>query len=87
MHVSGYKIRKWYIVSYDIEAIKKFSEVVLIPLIAAGRIGNEKLLSETLLIDSIDAVASANLFKFVGDGLPYTRKMILEINDNIARWS
>ena len=64
MHVSGYKIRKWYIVSYDIEAIKKFSEVVLIPLIAAGRIGNEKLLSEALLIDSIDAVATANLFNF-----------------------
>ena len=50
--------------SYDIEAIKKFSEVVLIPLIAAGRIGNEKLLSEVLLIDSIDAVATANLFNF-----------------------
>jgi len=71
---------------YDLETVNKISTTSNIPIIIAGGAGNEKHLLSGLKIDSISAVATANLFNFIGDGLPNARKIILEKGLNIARW-
>lgn len=72
---------------YDFHTIDSVSESLKIPLIIAGGAGNEKHLSEGLRKKNIDAVATANLFNFVGNGLPKARETILKENLNIANWS
>ncbi len=72
---------------YDIETIKKISESISVPLIIAGGAGNGQHLQSGLGIQHVNGVATANLFNFVGDGLPKARKMILEGEANIAKWS
>jgi cyclase len=57
-----------------------------IPLIIAGGAGNENHLSAGLKIDNVNAVATANLFNFIGDGLPNARKKIIDSGLNIANW-
>jgi cyclase len=69
---------------YDIETIKKAIDFISIPLIVAGGAGNERHLEEGLEIS--EAVATANLFNFIGDGLLNARKRLLEKNINLARW-
>lgn len=71
---------------YDMETIIKINDIVKIPLIIAGGAGNEKHLIEGLLLESVSAVATANLFNFIGNGLPNARKKIIDENLNIARW-
>ena len=71
---------------YDLDTIKKVGNKLEVPLIVAGGAGNEKHLLEALEIEDISAVATANLFNFVGDGLPKARKNIIETNINVAKW-
>ncbi|MDX4039813.1 HisA/HisF-related TIM barrel protein [Aliarcobacter skirrowii] len=71
---------------YDLDTIDELSNSVNIPLIIAGGAGNESHLLEGLKRKNVDAVATANLFNFIGNGLPNTRKKIIEENLNIARW-
>lgn len=71
---------------YDMETIEEISDIVKIPLIIAGGAGNEKHLIDGLSFESVSAVATANLFNFIGNGLPNARKKIIEQNLNIARW-
>jgi len=71
---------------YDFETIEHVSNNIAVPLIIAGGAGNENHLLEGLKIKNVNAVATANLFNFVGDGLPKARKKILEQNINIAQW-
>ena len=70
---------------YDFDTIDKVTKTVKIPLIVAGGAGNEGHLLKGLKIEKVDAVATANLFNFVGNGLPNARKKIIEENLNIAR--
>ena len=71
---------------YDMETIDQISDIVKIPLIIAGGAGNEKHLIDGLSLEYVKAVATANLFNFIGNGLPNARKKIIEQNLNIARW-
>lgn len=71
---------------YDFEAIQYISKETKIPLIIAGGAGNESHLIEGLEINHVNAVATANLFNFIGDGLPNARKKIIRNNQNIANW-
>ncbi len=70
---------------YDIETVSSIDKLG-IPLILAGGAGNEKHLEEGLRLENVSAVATANLFNFVGDGLPKSRENILNKGINIARW-
>lgn len=70
---------------YDFKTIDTISKNMYIPLIIAGGAGNETHLIEGLKREKVDATATANLFNFIGNGLPNTRKKILEENLNIAR--
>lgn len=70
---------------YDFETIDMVSKDISIPLIIVGGAGNEKHLIEGLKREKVDATATANLFNFVGNGLPNARKKVIEENLNIAR--
>lgn len=71
---------------YDFDTIDSISNDMKIPLIIAGGAGNESHLLEGLKRKNVDAVATANLFNFIGSGLPNARKKIIEENLNIAKW-
>jgi cyclase len=72
---------------YDFETIEKVSNLISKPLIIAGGAGNENHLIAGLEINQVSAVATANLFNFIGDGLPNARRKIIETGANIANWS
>lgn len=71
---------------YDFDTIKKLKDKINVPLIIAGGAGNESHLIEGLKIEGVSAVATANLFNFIGDGLPKARKHIITFGENIANW-
>jgi cyclase len=71
---------------YDFETINDISSEIKIPLIIAGGAGNEFHLMEGLQIEHVNAVATANLFNFIGNGLPNARKKMILKNLNIVNW-
>jgi len=71
---------------YDLKTAKEIANNISIPLIISGGAGNEKHLIEGLMTDRIDAVATANLFNFIGNGLPDARRRIISNNGNLAQW-
>jgi cyclase len=71
---------------YDFKTIEKLSTNIKVPLIIAGGAGNEKHLEQGLNFNFVNAVATANLFNFIGDGLPKVRVGILNKGMNLAQW-
>jgi cyclase len=71
---------------YDFDEIQRLSKFISKPLIIAGGAGNENHLIEGLKMNGVSAVATANLFNFIGNGLPNARKKILDSGENIASW-
>jgi cyclase len=71
---------------YDIKIAKKIAKKISIPLIISGGAGNESHLLDGIMDADIDAVATANLFNFIGDGLPNARRKIILNKGNIAQW-
>ena len=72
---------------YDQELVEKVNKATRLPLIIAGGAGNENHLAQGLKIENVSAVATANLFNFIGNGLPNARNQIIESNENIANCS
>lgn len=71
---------------YDLENIEKYAKSVNMPFIIMGGAGNEHHLSAGLSIDGVSAVATANLFNFIGNGLPNARDYMLKNGANMACW-
>lgn len=71
---------------FDVQTISDLSQLLRVPLIIMGGAGNEKHLEDGLLLDNVSAVATANLFNFIGNGLPNARRHMLNNNVNLARW-
>jgi cyclase len=71
---------------FDLDTVNKLLKSIKIPLIIAGGAGNENHLIEGLKIDGVSAVATANLFNFIGNGIPDARKKIIEKGINITNW-
>jgi cyclase len=71
---------------YDLETINKVVNFISVPLIIAGGAGNESHLLDGLKLEKVNAVATANLFNFVGDGLPKARKKMLDFGINLPIW-
>ncbi|NQX55247.1 imidazole glycerol phosphate synthase subunit HisF [Pedobacter panaciterrae] len=71
---------------YDFITINNIKDKINLPLIIAGGAGNEKHLIDGLKLSGVSAVATANLFNFIGDGLPIARKHIINSGENIANW-
>lgn len=72
---------------YDVKLIEQINKKTTLPLIIAGGAGNEMHLKQGLTIKNISAVATANLFNFIGDGLPNARLQLIESGENIANWT
>lgn len=71
---------------YDQILISYVSSITKLPLIIAGGAGNENHLEYGLKIENVSAVATANLFNFVGDGLPQARAKLIQMGMNVANW-
>lgn len=71
---------------YCMDVLDQISAIEHLPVIMAGGAGNFEHLMEGLDSPNIDAAATANLFNFVGDGLPKAREKLLGHDQNLARW-
>lgn len=56
------------------------------PVILAGGIGNSSHMSSGFLDNRIDAVATANLLNFIGDGLSNARYELIKEGFSLATW-
>ena len=72
---------------YDLEVLEELQPAVSIPVIIAGGAGQYHHLAEGLKDDRIDAVATAHLFNFVGDGLVKARFGLLEQGFSLGEWT
>ncbi len=71
---------------YQTELLDCIPNLFSIPVILAGGAGKYEHISKGLSDARVDAVATAHLFNFVGDGLEKTRKKLLDENFNLATW-
>tara|TARA_B100001063_G_scaffold229018_1_gene240878 strand:- start:1466 stop:2221 length:756 start_codon:yes stop_codon:yes gene_type:complete len=71
---------------FDLSSVNKILDSINIPIIIAGGAGNSLHLIEGLETNKIDAVATANLFNFLGDSLPIARKEILDKKLPLAKF-
>lgn len=71
---------------YDIATIEKYSKLLPVPLLIMGGAGNEKHLIEGLNQNNVSAVVTANLFNFIGNGLPNARMKLIDKGCNLAKW-
>tara|TARA_R110002012_G_scaffold47399_1_gene124215 strand:- start:22963 stop:23730 length:768 start_codon:yes stop_codon:yes gene_type:complete len=71
---------------YRLEILDHMQAVAHLPIIIAGGAGNFNHLLSGLERADVDAVATANLFNFVGNGLPSARSKLLEAGMDLARW-
>ena len=64
-----------------------FIDGVDVPIIMSGGAGNESHFIEAIQAsDNIDAVATANLFNFIGNALPNSRKALMEQTGKLAKF-
>ena len=59
-----------------LQLVERFSSV---PLIVSGGFGKAEHIIDALRHESVDAIATANLFNFIGDGLQKARETVLRI--------
>jgi cyclase len=71
---------------YDLGLLNLLPSVNNIPVILAGGVGNSIHLSEGISENKVDAVATANLFNFVGDGLKEARLNLINEGFSLAKW-
>ena len=71
---------------YDLEILNFIPSNWNIPVILSGGAGNYKHFMEGLNDHRVDAVATAHLFNFVGDGLKKSRESLLSNKIDLAYW-
>lgn len=71
---------------YDLRMLNFLPKTWSFPVILAGGAGNNNHLQDGLKDERVDAVATANLFNFVGDGLKKAREAISISGINLAHW-
>ncbi|HBT93265.1 MAG TPA: imidazole glycerol phosphate synthase cyclase subunit [Chitinophagaceae bacterium] len=69
---------------YDFDLIKIVEDITKLPLIIAGGAGNENHLAKGLQINKVSAVATANLFNFIGNSIPNARDYLLDNGLNLS---
>lgn len=72
---------------YDLGMLDQLPGSLSMPVILAGGAGNYHHLAEGLSDDRVDAVATAHLFNFLGNGLESARNNLYERQFDLARWS
>jgi len=71
---------------FDLEILDLLPDWVSKPVILAGGAGNANHLSDGLEDSRVDAVATANLFNFVGDGLREARQSLVANGIVLPMW-
>ena len=71
---------------YDINTVLEYGQSISVPLLIMGGAGNEGHLHDGLKQNGVSAVVTANLFNFIGNGLPKARQYLLDNEMNIASW-
>ena len=71
---------------YDYDLLDSLPTPMHIPVILAGGAGKDTHLIEGLNDGRVDAVGTAHLFNFVGDGLINARNSLYKIEMNLAEW-
>jgi cyclase len=68
---------------YDFKLLDCLPKSIEVPVILAGGVGNSKHLAKGLSDHRVDAVATANLLNFMGNGLALARAELIDTNFNI----
>lgn len=71
---------------YDLQMLDQLPSGCSVPVILAGGVGNSAHFSTGFDDPRVDAVATAHLFNFVGDGLRRARELMLEQGARLASW-
>lgn len=71
---------------YDMGLLDALPPDMPIPVILAGGVGNATHLAAGLADSRVDAVATANLFNFVGDGLKQARRSLIAGGVKLPTW-
>lgn len=71
---------------YDFALLDQLPPDCRVPVIMAGGVGNGLHLAEGLAHPRVDAVATAHLFNFVGDGLQRARESLMSQSIDLATW-
>jgi cyclase len=71
---------------FPLREAKKAWQSANIPFIAAGGFGSTTHISECLVDERVEAVITANLLAFLGNGLSLAREEAVAQNVEIARW-
>ncbi len=71
---------------YDMQLLNLLPPDMPKPVILAGGVGNSTHLAEGLADRRVDAVATAHLFNFVGDGLTKARRSLIEGGIELPIW-
>lgn len=88
-------VGEWYLNSvdrdgtgqgYDFDLLEQLPKSSLVPIILAGGAGNASHIAEGLSDPRVDAVATAHLFNFIGDGLKNARYSPLLKHVELAVW-
>lgn len=71
---------------YDLQLLDLLPPDMPKPVILAGGVGNAAHLAEGLADPRVDAVATAHLFNFVGDGLKQARRSLIDAGVDLPVW-
>tara|TARA_B110000008_G_C16901686_1_gene537060 strand:+ start:296 stop:1051 length:756 start_codon:yes stop_codon:yes gene_type:complete len=71
---------------FDLSAYQCIASKVTCPIILAGGAGNASHFMNALKNSNVDALATANLFNFIGNGLQRTREELLENDFLFPLW-
>lgn len=71
---------------YDLSLLDQLPAGCSVPVILAGGVGNGTHLSVGFADSRVDAVATAHLFNFVGNGLQIARESMLQQGAQLAVW-
>ena len=69
---------------YDLGTLNQLPPDCSVPVILAAGVGNATPLAAGLKDPRVNAVAIANLFNFVGDGLKRARELIVQDGEKLA---
>ena len=71
---------------YDLALLDQIPTSCSVPIIIAGGVGNSNHLAEGFAEKKVDAVATAHLFNFIGNGLQSAREALLTQGAQLAVW-
>lgn len=71
---------------YDLATLRRASEIASMPVIASGGVGKFEHLAEWLVLEVASAAATANIFNFLGNGLPEARAHLTKEHIALAAW-